>query len=325
MSGDMKVSISMVTYNHEQFIAKAIDSVLMQKTDFDYEIVIGEDCSRDGTRSIVLDYQRRYPDKIRLLLNEKNIGMHKNGVQTVQACTGEYVAMLEGDDYWTSPCKLQKQVDFLDEHRDCVICFHNALLVHEDGSQQPYVYCPPDQNKFSTIEDLLIKGNFLPTCSKMYRRSLLDKIPEWVFSLKMGDWPIDVLISRHGNIGYINEIMGEYRIHHSGVWFGMRQNWEELTKANMDAYHKLYSVLEAKYKKIIRHVLHEQCVEISEKYDELGELDKAKEFAGISFTKHFIISARSFRLILKFYFPLLFQLFKSINRVTFAFNVSSSK
>ena len=120
----------------------------------------------------------------------------------------------------------------------------------------------------------------MPTCSKMYRRSFLGKIPEWVFSLKMGDWPIDVLISRHGNIGYINEIMGVYRIHQAGVWFGMRQNWEELTKANMDAYHSLYAALGPKYKKIIKSVLHEQCVESAEKYADMGELAKAKESAG---------------------------------------------
>ena len=106
----MKVSIAMVTYNHEKFIAKALDSVLMQRTDFDYEIVIGEDCSSDNTRNIVIEYKRRYPDNIVLFLNEKNLGMYGNCSQVFQACQGEYIAVLEGDDYWTSPDKLQKQV-----------------------------------------------------------------------------------------------------------------------------------------------------------------------------------------------------------------------
>lgn len=108
----MKVSVLMITYNHEKFIAQAIDSILMQQVNFDYEIVIGEDCSTDGTRAIVIQYQKEYPDKIRLLLPEENLGMHKNFVQTFRACQGEYIALLEGDDYWTSPRKLQKQVDF---------------------------------------------------------------------------------------------------------------------------------------------------------------------------------------------------------------------
>ena len=100
--------------------------VLMQKVDFPYEIVIGEDCSTDRTREILLDYKRQYPDKIRLLLNEKNMGRRYNARNTLFSCTGDYIANLDGDDYWTDERKLQKQINFFSKHPDCTICFHNV-------------------------------------------------------------------------------------------------------------------------------------------------------------------------------------------------------
>src|SRR5687768_16687744 len=112
----MKVSVAMITYNHEAFVAQAIESVLMQKTDFDFELVIGEDCSTDKTREIVNGYKSKYGERIRVLLPAKNLGINRNLKQTLLACQGRYIALLEGDDYWTSSLKLQKQVNFLDTH-----------------------------------------------------------------------------------------------------------------------------------------------------------------------------------------------------------------
>ena len=120
----MKVSVTIITYNHEKFIRKTLDSVLMQKVNFQYEIVIGEDCSTDNTKKILLEYQNKHPGKIRLLLAENNQGLVRNFMQTYRACKGEYIATLDGDDYWISSRKLQKQVDFLDRHGDFSMCFH---------------------------------------------------------------------------------------------------------------------------------------------------------------------------------------------------------
>ena len=106
----IKVSVVMLTYNHEKYIAQAIESVLMQETDFHYEIVIGEDCSTDRTREIVIEYQKKYPDKIRTLLHAKNIGGNANYRQTYSECNGDYIAFLEGDDFWIDRKKLQKQI-----------------------------------------------------------------------------------------------------------------------------------------------------------------------------------------------------------------------
>ena len=125
----MKVSVCIITYNHARFIGQALESALMQKTNFDYEIVIGEDCSTDNTGLICKKYAEMYPDKIRLLQNDKNLGVIENFKRTLYACKGEYVALLEGDDYWTDELKLQKQVDFLESNRDYAIVFHNAEIL----------------------------------------------------------------------------------------------------------------------------------------------------------------------------------------------------
>jgi glycosyltransferase involved in cell wall biosynthesis len=213
----VKVSVAIITYNHENFIAQAIESILMQVVDFDYEIIIGEDCSSDKTGNIVVNYRNRFPDRIKVLLKEKNVGMMENFIQTIKACRGQYVALCEGDDYWTSPHKLQRQVDFLERHSDYAICFHNAIKICEDGSREAKTYCSVTQKITPTFEDLLIK-NFIPTCSVMFRRGLFNEFPDWCYNLRMADWPLHIFNAQHGKIRYLNEVMGVYRVHSGGLW-----------------------------------------------------------------------------------------------------------
>lgn len=215
-----KVSISLLAYNHEAFVAKAIESVLLQKVNFACEIVVGEDCSLDSTREIVLNYQKKYPDKIRVFLSKKPLNNRQSGrlnlIRNLKACRGEYVALLDGDDYWTSPHKLQKQVDYLDNHPTCAICFHDVFRLYEDGSEQPWGL-PSVQKERYILEDLLA-GNFIPTCSTMFRNKLFDEFPEWYYEAAMGDWPLHILNAHYGDIGFIDEVMGVYRIHRGGIW-----------------------------------------------------------------------------------------------------------
>lgn len=244
----------MITYNQEKYIAQALDSVLMQEVDFDYEIVIGEDCSTDGTREIVLAYQRSHPDKIRVLLPDKNLGMIQNFVQTYYACDGQYVAILEGDDFWTCASKLQKQVDFLDNHPESALCFHTVNVFYEEDDAPGYLF-PTDHKEFSTIEDLLLK-NFIQTCSVMFRNKLFGMFPDWFFSGVIGDYPLHILNSEHGNIGYINEAMASYRIHSVGVWsMQMEKNLVRNVLAGIDMYNNLDHYFEKKYHTTINKVL----------------------------------------------------------------------
>ena len=215
----MKASVGIITYNHEDFIAETIESVLMQEVDFQHEIVIGDDCSSDRTREIIIDYQKRLPQKIRLLLHEKNIGDigKRNFVETFMACEGEYIAWLDGDDYWTDPHKLQRQVDFLDNHPECSLCFHPVKRLYENGRTD--LFYPIGRKERYTFEDVLSNATFIQPSSVVWRSSVFYTFPLWLFqsNLKL-DWALYVLSAVHNQIGYIDEMMSVYRRHRAAVW-----------------------------------------------------------------------------------------------------------
>lgn len=206
------LSILCITYNHEKYIAHSIDSMLMQKTNFDLEIVIGEDRSTDRTREICIEYQTKHPDKIRLLLNEKNIGGIANFIQTLKACQGKYIALLEGDDHWTTPFKLQKQIDFLESNPEYVICHHryNIYKNNKKTSLSSLI------KETISIEDLAA-GNKIQTLTCIFR-NLLNEIPAWLHRSPIGDYPLYMLLAQYGKIKFLNDPMAAYNIHQGGVW-----------------------------------------------------------------------------------------------------------
>src|SRR5687767_3231308 len=131
--GAIRVSVLLVTYNHERYIAQALDSALAQEALFGFEVLVSEDRSTDRTREILLDYQRRHPDRIRLLLSEQNLCTNEVTTRAIAAAQGEYVASLDGDDWWSATDKLRRQVEFLDAHPECALCFHDVDVVYENG------------------------------------------------------------------------------------------------------------------------------------------------------------------------------------------------
>ena len=273
----MKVSVLMITYNQEHYIAQALDSILTQHVNFDYEIVIGEDCSTDRTRSIVLDYQQRYPYRIRVLLPETNLGMMRNFMATYTACTGEYVAILEGDDFWTSPHKLQKQVDFLDNKPDFAICFHNSLILSEIDSRSGDQLCRPEQKEVATLEDLLHE-NFIPTLTVMFRNRLFGRFPDWFAELKYGDWPLHLLNAQFGKIGYLNESMAMYRVHGGGAASGAVGDIDRYLR-NIDGIIEVYERFNAffayRYDDIIRKRIPEYYCLAATAYKKNGQIFSA--------------------------------------------------
>ena len=213
-----KVSVYCITYNHGPFIAQALDSFLAQQTTFDVEIVVGDDASRDNTQAVLLDYQRRFPGKIKLLLNQTNRGAIHNFIDTYHACRGGYVATCEGDDYWTDPLKLQKQADFLDRHPDFSMCFHNADVRTDNNSEPPYLLNPPDQKAVTTLQDLIGEKEtwFMATASILLRKTFLPVLPAWIAESKSGDIPLNILLAQRGPIGYLDDVMSVYRKHGGG-------------------------------------------------------------------------------------------------------------
>jgi glycosyltransferase involved in cell wall biosynthesis len=201
----------MITYNQESYIEKAIESVLMQKTNFPIELVIGEDCSTDRTREICMQYRENHPDIIKLRLPEKNMGMIPNFIENLLACTGKYIAICEGDDYWTDRDKLQKQVDFLESHEECSFCFHNAEVYYCNTGLSRHFNIKLKTGLYST-KDFLLKGCIIPTASILFRKKYLpNPIPGWFYSVITGDVALELLLSTHGDYYYMDEIMCVYR------------------------------------------------------------------------------------------------------------------
>lgn len=127
------VSIVCIAYNHEPYLRKALDGFLMQKTTFLFEIILAEDCSTDGTRAICEEYAAKYPDTIRYIWSEHNVGAVENEARAIRAAKGKYIALCEGDDYWTDPLKLHKQVDFMEAHPEYSVTFHRYKIYYEDA------------------------------------------------------------------------------------------------------------------------------------------------------------------------------------------------
>jgi glycosyltransferase involved in cell wall biosynthesis len=186
-----------VTYNEQDYVAQSIESVLMQRTDFNYEIVIGEDCSTDSTRQIVRQYADRNPGKLRLALHSFNIGPGASFYQMLLRCHGEFMALLDGDDYWTVPDKLQKQLVFLDHHPECAMCFHNVIESRLDSIRGSWGFTPPDRKEISDLGELLPR-NFVHPSSVMFRRNLYSYFPieivlvDWVSYSQRTAWEVDM-------------------------------------------------------------------------------------------------------------------------------------
>lgn len=215
-----KVSIPIITYNQVKFIRKAIESVLAQETDFDYEILIGDDFSNDGTREIIQEYANLYPDKIIPVLHPKNLGKNGllNALETYKLAKGRYMATMDGDDYWTDPRKIQKQADFLDQHPDFTICYHNALITYQDGSASELLN-PENQPAISRIDDLIGEEEiwFMATSSVMFRNDAIAAYPAWFYESVSGDIPRYILLAKAGKIGYLSDVMSVYRKNSNGT------------------------------------------------------------------------------------------------------------
>lgn len=207
------VSIKMITYNHEPYIAQAIEGVVMQKTTFKFELIIGEDCSTDLTRTICEDYANKYPEIIKLLPAEQNLGMIQNGLRTLQACNGKYIAFCEGDDYWTDPLKLQKQVDFLEANEDYGLVHTNYLRYINDLNCFEESLAKNINSGNIFIE--LLKENQIATLTVMLRKDLaIEAVKTGILEkgFLIGDYPLWLEISTKSKIGFLNDITAVYRV-----------------------------------------------------------------------------------------------------------------
>ena len=235
--GAVAVSVLVVTYNHARFVREALDSALAQRLPQPFEILVSEDCSTDGTREIVQEYAERRPHLIRLLLSERNLHSNQVVARGFRAARGRYVALLDGDDYWTSDDKLRAQVAFLDGRPDLTICFHNVEVVDERSQSTRRLWNAPGQPEESGLHELL-RGNFIATSSVVYRRAAVAEVPAWYDRFfPVTDWPLHILYAREGRIGYVDRTLGAYRLHDGGLFSTLGER--EKLEANAHFYRRL--------------------------------------------------------------------------------------
>lgn len=214
------VSVSVTTYQHENFISQCLDGILMQKTTFPIEIIIHDDASTDQTAEIVEEYAKKHPELIIAILQKENQyskGIKVSATYVWPKARGKYIALCEGDDYWTDPLKLQKQVDFLESNADFAICHHNMQVIYEENTKESHLSNLPDQKEVTTIEDLA-HGNYIYTASCVFRNGLIREFPEWYSKCPIGDYPLHMLNAKFGKIRFIPDVMGIYRVHKEGMW-----------------------------------------------------------------------------------------------------------
>lgn len=220
-----KLSVLVPTFNHEKFIVQMLDGALMQQTDFEFEIIIGDDASADNNALIISQYAKKYANTIKAFLHPQNLGPiepremgGKNNVAFLfSKCQGEYIALCEGDDYWTDPLKLQKQVDFLSHNPSYSLCHHQLDVVYEDNSPN-HQFNSDNQRDTSSVKDLLAdKSWFLGTASTVFRNVFKQGMPDWWWKSASGDLGIFIEVARHGEIKYLSETMGTYRKHRGGM------------------------------------------------------------------------------------------------------------
>ena len=231
------VSVDVITYNHAKYIRQCLDGFVMQKTNFPFEVLIHDDASTDGTADIIREYAEKYPDIIKPILQTENQwsrGVSVDKVYNFPRIRGKYVAICEGDDYWTDPHKLQKQVDFLETHPDYSVCFHPVRVTWDDAHMPDYTFPTPRQcfNKTTLELSDLLKQNFIQTNSVMYRwrPECVDLFPTGILP---GDWYLHLLHAQVGKIGFIPDVMAVYRRNAGGIWTGAFENDNWFVKNTM--------------------------------------------------------------------------------------------
>jgi glycosyltransferase involved in cell wall biosynthesis len=239
----MKISVIVTAYNHEKFIIQCLNGILQQeRRGFDLEVILGDDCSTDHTFQIMQDHQQRLPGIFKILSTEHNLGVMKNIKRCLDACSGDFIAFCEGDDYWTDCHKLEKQFEFMEGHPDYSLCF-NAIMFYEEYYNQYRAYSEQmhfDDDTLSVGD--LIKCNYIGNMSCcFYRAEVIKRIPVEIFELPISDCMLNMLCCRYGKIGFIRDWMSVYRIHPHGAWSGIsNQEKHDVMLKRLEIYRRYF-------------------------------------------------------------------------------------
>lgn len=259
-----KVSICVVAYNHERYIGQCLQSILDQVVDFNFEVIVGDDCSTDDTFAVIQTFVAKYPGKIKAFRQPVNIGATKNYLQVHGAATGELICHCDGDDYWL-PNKLQAQTTFMDEHPECNLSGHRMYVTDERLSLSV-----DGRRDLATVMDLsafYVHGNFLPHSSTMYR-AILGKIPNDL-TIEIIDFLTHIWRVKDGKIGFINEYLGVYRRHGNSMTSSAYKSMD-FFDMNLMALEEIHKVVK-----------------------DTNEFEKRKFFLCMDYAKNFIVNGRT--------------------------------
>lgn len=255
---NVDISILCAAYNHEKYIRKTLEGFLMQKGSFSYEIIVHDDASTDGTTDILKEYQRKYPDKIRLILQTENQYSQKKKILfgfLFPEVRGKYIAVCEGDDEWIYEGKLQRQFHLMEEHPEVSLCLHNALRIDERTGESMLQVQNMDTGYQSDEEIILCKYGSVPTASFFLRTEYIKNLPKYFYEVPVGDEPLKHHCALKGQIYYINEVWSIRNFMHDGSWNQRRQNDEAYILDYYDKYAqylwKYNRVSEKRFKKYI--------------------------------------------------------------------------
>lgn len=270
-----RVSIICLTYNQEKYIEEALEGFLMQNVNFQFEVLIHDDASTDSTQKIIRRYQKKYPSIFKPVFEKQN-QFSKNNLVFVknifQEAKGEYIALCEGDDYWTDPNKLQQQVNFLDKNRDYALCFHPVKVIFEGSKQNENIFPESRDGASFNVEELL-KSNFIQTNSVMYRRQNYENLPSDILPL---DWYLHLYHAQYGKVGFVNKVMSVYRRHPGGIWWESTNNIRNLYKKygsqHLNMYFEIFKLYQNRqeYKDIV-------SLHINELFKSIVNIDAKEE------------------------------------------------
>jgi len=236
------VSVCVFTYNYQSYLSEAIESILTQKTNFEIEILIYDDCSTDTTFEIALSYAEKYPEKVRAYQNPTNIGGTKNWIKAIQACKGKYIALLDGDDYFSDSLKLQTQFDTLENNNKYVLCFHSVDEIYDDAPELNKTV--EFQNEIYSLSDFMLNGWFVRTSSTFFKNGVLPQtIPDWVHEYPYRfDTILHVFLCMHGDAFNVKKSMSVWRKHKKGMSFWLMTNMIDNAKKKISLSKKLNEI-----------------------------------------------------------------------------------
>ena len=265
------VSVCVTTFNHEKYVRRAVESILAQDIDFKIEVLIGEDDSEDSTREIIREIERDYGESVSCFFNNRDDVIYIDGHATgrwnllnlLGRTRGKYVAILDGDDYWTASEKLQTQVKFLDDNPGYSMVFHDAKFVDGDGNDLKKTYCAKRISEGDVSLDDFIEANMAPTCSALYRRTAITPF-QYARTIRAYDWLLVFLAAEKGKIYFLEKVWGAYRSHSGGVW--QRMDHDQKVRAEQRELAKINELLGYRYNRKFRNSMANRSFKLAKNF-----------------------------------------------------------